>query len=217
MRTIKETKRLIAILLTYAFLMPTFYSCSRVSIDDGTSLNNSQYRKEAKKIIAGIDLVEQNLWSNSNSRLVKDFEITQELIDEQAVLLGYQEGEVSVEMINEIIEKYNISTSVGMDQFLADYNLTEFTKSSLKSISEGNWIENIENQIEYINLEIDEKEMLSLINAYGQELDYQGAGKYSFWGLFGAIAGMIVGGLLCSLCIIAGGILGGLLGSSGGK
>jgi len=59
--------------------------------------------------------------------------------------------------------------------------------------------------------------MLSFINSYGQELDYQGDGRYSFWGLFGAITGMLVGGLLCSLCIIAGGVLGGVLGSTGGK
>ncbi|QRM89581.1 hypothetical protein FG167_10175 [Lacinutrix sp. WUR7] len=217
MKTIKETKKLIAILLIYTFLMPTFYSCSKVNMDEGSSINNSLYRKEAKKIINEVDLVEKNLHSTINSRLTSDFEITQELIDEQLVLLGYQEGEISVEMVNEIITKYGVSTTDGIDQLLADYNLTEFTKSSLKSISEGNWIENIIDHVDYNNLEINEKEMLSFINSYGQELDYQGHGRYSFWGLFGAIAGMLVGGLLCSLCIIVGGVLGGVLGSTGGK
>ena len=208
MKTIKHTQKLVAIFLTFVLLMPTFVSCTKDN-EEKFEINNYEYREKAKDIINGIDLINNN---QNSFRTIGDIELTQEIVDEYALLLGYQEGEFTVEMIDTVIDKYNVAKVEGMEQFLDEYNFNEFTKITLKDISEGNWIQNLENQPNYANLNLNEKELLSLTNAYAQELNAQGR---PFWGLFGAVVGAIIGSLICGICALGGAIVGGLIG--GGK
>lgn len=213
MKELKKIKRGLAMLLTVIFLSPTVISCTT---DKEEVVSNDKYRQQALKVINAIDLVKSDLAAMQNAnRMISGVEITQEVIDDYAVNLGYDQGEITLERVESIMDEYEVINNIGVEAFLEDHNLTQFTKITLKDISEGNWIEDIENHPEYINLNFNEKELLSFINAYAQEWDEQGRanGSSNFWAGFGALAGAMAGGLLCGPCIFVGGLIGGLIGS----
>lgn len=192
-------------------------SCSETESDTVVSDNdyneNTMYRQQASHIFDSIEILNTKRSNDmAQNRMIGNQELTQELVDEYAVMLGYEIGEVGLSDVEEIIDKYNLASSVGIEEFLEEYNYTEFTKLTLKDISEGNWIEGLENQPNYNNLNLNEKELLSLTNAYVQEMEARGSSTANFWAGFGAVVGAIGGSLLCGVCTVVGAILGGWFG-----
>lgn len=143
-----------------------------------------------------------------------DFEITQELIDHYAVLIGQEEGIVSVEMVEQVILQYADVIDRGFEMVIGDYDLTEFSKTTLLSIYDGETIENLESMLNYESLSVEEKEILSTANEL-EKLSSTEFERHSFGTGVGAFIGLIVGGFICSfLCVIAGAIVGGIVGAS---
>ncbi|TXD81758.1 hypothetical protein ESY86_16230 [Subsaximicrobium wynnwilliamsii] len=208
MKTIKQTQKMVAIFLTFVFLIPTVVSCSGENVQSNKV--GDDYQKKAAKIFEAVDLVNQN-FENLQMSKGTDYEITQELVDQYAVMLGYEAGEFDMVLVEEVVDKYADVLDRGYEQVLDDYALTSFAKITLVQIAEGNWIEDLENNPNYGNLSLTEKEMLSVANAYSQQsMQRLDAGPG-----IGAFIGLIVGGFICNVwCVLGGAIIGGIIGSS---
>ncbi|MEZ4793803.1 MAG: hypothetical protein R2783_10160 [Gelidibacter sp.] len=203
MKTIKETKRTIAIFLTYVFFIPTIVSCS--SDKPSNDEVNSSYNEIAKKY-EGIAMKMANIQDNLNNyslnsfqnRSINGVELTQESIDEYAVLAGYEEGFVTLSLVEEIIDKNEDLIEFGYMQVLEDLNLGNFTKLKISEIIEGGWIEDLQESPEYENLNGGEKEVLALANTYAKEISMMPTSEQArFWdgftsGVVGAVVGLAV-------------------------
>ena len=206
----KKFKECIAWFLALVFMIPTAMSCSRAT-DISNIEDNLKYREMAKSISVSQKLFIEHYAIAPQSRTFDYGEISQEDIDYYASLLGFEEGDFQVELVDAVLEKYIDVIDRGYEQVLEDFELTEFTKLTMVDIAEGRWIEDIESHPNYENLNLTEKEMLSLANAYAQELEERdmvtGEG-------IGAFFGMIIGGFLCNVwCVLGGAIIGGIIGS----
>lgn len=212
MKTINEIRKLIAVFLTYSFLMPTFYSCASDANIYNSNLN-SDYKKEAQQIVNSVDIFIKKYKNinNTMSKSIGGVELTQELVDEYAVLLGYDVGDINIATVEDIVDKYGLATQNGVEQMLNQYNLSDYTKLSFKEMSEGEWFKDLINQLEFDVLPDDEKELLLLFDSVKNEaLARDRTPEEAFWQGFGAVAGAIVGGVICGICALVGGIIGGL-------
>ncbi|MCF6350254.1 MAG: hypothetical protein L3J23_04375 [Flavobacteriaceae bacterium] len=210
MKIIKKTQRLVAIFLTSVFMLPMIYSCTQEGLR--VNQNSLDYKKKAEYIFKSVKILETHLAKSYQNRTDSSYEITQELVDEYAVLLGHEEGSISLELVEEVIVKYADVIDRGYEQVLEDYDLTDFAKLSFKDIAEGNWIEDLESNPNYNNLSLNEKEMLSVANAYSYELISK---DFDPGSSVGAFIGLIVGGFICNFwCVIGGAIVGAIVGSS---
>ncbi|HNQ26381.1 MAG TPA: hypothetical protein PKL92_00485 [Aquaticitalea sp.] len=210
MKAIKKSKRIVAIVLVCIFFIPTILSCSNEKQFIDESVN--KYRESALKIINAVEIV-SNFEQNNFAQKDGDYEITQEMVDQYAVMLGYQAGDFDVYLVEQVIDKYADVLDKGYEQVIDEYDLSSFTKLSLKDIAEGNWIEDLESHPNYQNLSLTEKEMLSVANAYAQELQNNGKGITPAG--VGAFIGLIVGGWICNVwCVLGGAIIGAIIGES---
>ncbi|WP_299128873.1 hypothetical protein [uncultured Winogradskyella sp.] len=208
MKTIKETKRLVAIFLTVIFMMPTMYSCSK-----GNNLQDVNYssRIDGQKIIEGINLAKKSsasIVSKNNS----DITITQDIVDEYLIQLGFNEGDVSVETLNEVIAKHSENKSY--DELMEEYNISDISKIALQNIKEGNTYENLDDYEGYIDLEDNEKEIIAMSNSFMKSYnDSQKSSNHTKQEATGALVGLLIGGAICGvLCAIGGAILGAIIG-----
>lgn len=212
MKTIKETKRLIAIFLTVAFMMPTLYSCSKENKPN--VLDYSSFESEAQTIINGIDLV-TNAENNPISKNILEDGFTQEIVDEYAILLGYNPGDFSAESLENVLIKQ--AEGKTYTELMEEYNLSAFSKLALQNIKNGNVYENINDYQEFINLNENEKVIVSLSNTFIKSyLEINKSNRpHSIQEATGALVGLLIGGALCGLlCAIGGTILGAIIGGS---
>src|SRR5690606_31412851 len=174
---------------------------------------NSDYKKEAQQIVNSVDIFIKKYKNinNTMSKSIGGVELTQELVDEYAVLLGYDVGDINIATVEDIVDKYGLATQNGVEQMLNQYNLSDYTKLSFKEMSEGEWFKDLINQLELDVLPDDEKELLLLLESVKNEaLARDRTREEACWQGFGAVAGAIVGSVICGLCALVGGIIGGL-------
>jgi|GEM_PF-6863144 len=208
---------MVAIFLTYVFFIPIIVSCSNEQ--QSISEENSSYNKIAKKY-EGIAMKMANLQDKINNYAVSSFqnrsingiELTQESIDEYAVLAGYEEGFITLSMVEEIMDKNEDLIEFGYMYVLEDLNLENFTKLKISEIIEGGWIADLQESPEYENLNGIEKEVLVLANTYAKEISMMPTSEQGrFWdGFTSGIVGAIVGGFVFSnpLGMVAGFFIG---------
>lgn len=210
----KKYKKSIAYFLTLIFLTPMLWSCSRVN-ESRIKEDTNSYREMAKSIVETHKLFNEINTNSPDFRTFDYGEISQEDVDYYASILGYDDGEFDVELVNAILEKYIDVLDHGYEQVIEDYDLSEFTKLSMVDIAEGRWIDDLESHPNFQNLNLTEKELLSLANAFAQELEERGTvtGQAT-----GAFFGMIIGAWLCNVwCVLGGAIIGGIIGSFSDK
>lgn len=206
MKNIKKFKSIIAYTLIVVFLLPTMYSCTADKLTNEFQENASyeqiskKYEGAAKKMADALKSVDKEFQNNiSQQRSVNGIEITQSLVDQYAVAAGYQEGEISVALVEEVMDKNEDLIANGYMQVLDDYNLSGFTKLKIQEILNGeSWISDLQNSPNYANLATNEKEILTFINTVAKESsNFTPTEQARFWDGFTSFGvGAIAGGLL---------------------
>lgn len=206
----------IAYCQSFILLFPSLYSCTKEnnlpSIEKTAQLDIKYFTQETiKKTI----LFEEIL---NSSRNPLPLNLTQELVDDYLVALGYQAGEITVLQVQELIDKLGIATVEGIQNLLEQYNLDEFTVNSINAIANGNPITDLNSIPDYLLLNQNQRELIQLANSI-TIAEIQDGRSCAGWGGLGAVLGVLIGGVVCGPCIIVGGILGGSIGcqAGGGK
>ncbi|NRR93143.1 hypothetical protein HSX10_16320 [Winogradskyella undariae] len=218
MKIIKKFKSKIAYALTIVFLFPTMYSCTTDKLTNEFEENATydqiaqKYEGSAKQIADAIRLVNSELQNSFQEKQINGVEITQELVDQYAVAAGYDKGEFTVALVEEVMDKNEDLITYGYMQVLDDYNLTGFTKLKIQEILDGQaWISDLQNSPNYANLATNEKEMLTFINTVAKESSsFTPTEKARFWDGFTSFGvGAIAGGVLFGpLGMFFGGLIG---------
>ncbi|MBT0608857.1 hypothetical protein [Aequorivita echinoideorum] len=110
------------------------YSVEASHLDYNQESKNNDYTLLAEEYIASIDIL-QSHFNDPNNSLPEEFD--QAAVDYFTVLLGYGQGELSSEFVNNVIEKMGIVNEQGVRAVLDDYDLEEFTVTSIETIATG--------------------------------------------------------------------------------
>lgn len=174
MKTIKETKKFVAIFLTCALLMPTIISCAKDTNEVVLTSDNEQVFAEMSESINTINGVApdvQEIFKN-NQDLSKNnvYGITQELIDDFAVAYGFEEGAITLDFVNTIIEEKAKIDEVGFEDYTLNVSYNHYTKEKLVEMSAGEIIEDLENDLDFQNLPLEEKDILLMTKTFQEEI-----------------------------------------------
>lgn len=174
-------------------------------------VENIDYKLIANQYITNINIIENDFQTNRNP-IPTEFD--QATIDYYAGLLGYATGEITEEMVNEIIEKFDLAQTEGLETLLEQYGLEQFVKDMIVQISNGNTIDDLSLIPDYLLLNQNEKDLIALANSITQSEINSGRACE-----LGGGTGALIGGLLCGACIVVGAVLFGSLGCGldGGK
>ncbi|MBT8243721.1 MAG: hypothetical protein HKP48_01970 [Winogradskyella sp.] len=204
MKILKQTRKLIAIFLMVTFLMPSIYSCSDNNVN---YLETNQYEKESEGIINAI-----NNYNNSQNsqafRANSNSVITQQLVDEYLVLLGFSSGELLASDVDNIVTTQLQGRTY--NELMQDYNLSSFARLSLNEIKDGAFLDDLVNNPDFQNLSDNEKLIVSLSNSF---MDAHRGSGHTIEEATGALIGIIIGAACCGfLGAIGGAIIGALIG-----
>lgn len=178
MKTIKKIKKSISILLAVVVLTPTIISCSKQSDSlEIISKEELSYKEmfsrvnfpinELKKKSLELNKYSKN--SESSFKEISDIQITQELIDEYAEMMGFETGLVTLDFVESVIAEQGVITNITFDNYISNLNYDNFTKSKLIQISVGNTIQNLEEDINFQNLPLKERDLLLISNTFENE------------------------------------------------
>jgi hypothetical protein len=133
-------------------------------------------------------------------------EFTQEQLDYYLDLVGLEEGYMSLEFFNEVLEAISIAQQNGIEPLLDQYGFTGFKKESMMRLSTGEYIENLTEHPEFQNLPISDRETLELTNLLMDNLDSNTRSPECFIAITG---GTGVGCAICGPpCCVGGGVVG---------
>ncbi len=208
MKHLKLIKKQVAYFLTIVLIVPLFNSCSaEKSIENDSAL---RYQESAEKILEVVSNFRNNTSTTSVYRSTSEG-ITQEMVDEYAEMLGYNAGDFSLSSVENIINKQ--SEGKTYEELMEEYNLSSFARLTLQEIKDGDWKEDLENNQQYQSLNANEKEILSMSNAYMRAVFTQADDGHTIEEATGALVGLLIGGACCGVVgAIGGAIIGALIG-----
>jgi hypothetical protein len=164
----KKFKQSIACLLTIIFMSPLIVSCSNQE-SENQSVTYSQLAEKYKGIHSKIKVDVVKLNEIVSKRKSSTTNVTQEIVDSYAAELGYNNGEVSVHLVNNILNLNQEIQNTSIVEVINSKNISLFAKQSLISISQGNVLVDLDSEEDFINLSSPEKEMIVMDNIYLQE------------------------------------------------
>jgi hypothetical protein len=164
----KKFKQSIACLLTIIFMSPLIVSCSNQE-SEIQSVTYSQLAEKYKGIHSKIKVDVVKLNEIVSKRKSSTTNVTQEIVDSYAAELGYNNGEVSVDLVNNILNLNQEIQNTSIVEVINSKNISPFAKQSLISISQGNVLVDLDSEEDFINLSSPEKEMIVMDNIYLQE------------------------------------------------
>lgn len=170
MKNYKEKKiKLISYFFMIVFFIPTIISCSHVeSINDTSSYDelalkykgiNSKIKDDVNKLSIAVKDLKRKTGST----------ITQDLVDQYSRDFGYKSGEVSVEMVNNILNLHKELEENGIENVINSKDLSDFAKQNLIDISRGIVLTDLQNNPDFISLTDFEKEVIVADNVYLKE------------------------------------------------
>ncbi len=228
-------KAFLSYFFTFLTFFYTFTSCAPETENPGKKISefsiestdtnavgskDADYTLMADEYIAGVDILKSHFNDPNNSFPT---EIDQASVNYYTVLLGYGTGVLSAEFVNSVIEKMGIINEQGVRAVLEDYDLEEFTLTSLETIATGQPIIDLTSNPDYLLLDQDERELLNMANTITLaeiEPNNPDQGRNcNLGGGIGAVIGGIVGLALCGICALGGALIFGSIGCSldGGK
>lgn len=233
MKFLKKIKSTLASFLTIILLAPmVLSSCSgdaeNIANDDG---NTAEYKKIEVKYDYQIDEMKRDYKSLklkvekqmlSKNSLTDSIYITQQTLDDYARPLGFQNGDVTVDMFHTVLDDHSELINNGLNYVINNKPLDNFTKQkAIEMISSQAELNDSElYTVEFDNLPDIEKEQLIFINSLVE--DYNAATNSNsndgFWdgftsGSIGALAfagacAIATGGTGAPGCFIAGFFIG---------
>lgn len=157
----------------------------------------------------------QELFSRLNESKMKssqEFEITQGLVDQYAIELGYNAGDFTVENVNTVIQSHSELLNSNFQEIINNVDLSDYAKEKIIEISEGKILNNLDDVPEFVELSVKEKEIIVLGNEYLKDISANGNMARGTWGFFeSGLTGAVVGGIICGgpVGMIAGWFIGG--------
>lgn len=224
----KNHKRKIASTLLVVFILPFFIGCAQVVENELAKDDISTYKSIAEKYKGIRDKtlnVHRTLNEVAKSDNVTRYSgLTQDQIDTYLVAIGYQEGEITVELVEEVLAaNQQIAMGSTMEQALDDSGISESAKQQILQITAGDLLDVNDpvDMAEFSALVEHEQEAVVLANEYMIDyIDDVGFARLDpdDGAFVGGMVGLIVGTILCNaVCGIAGFFLGGWLGMGGQK
>jgi hypothetical protein len=209
----KNFSKYLSIPLAVFYLFISVVSCyTSEIINENTELRN-QAESRAQKTI--------NFYQNFKKTISKNTDyqrngLTQALLDSYLVDAGFNEGDVTVENVNEIISK--ISESKTFNQKIRETNFSAFAKNKLIEMKDMGVIENLHLMPEFQTLTLHEKEALlnsnELLRVYNVQEPTTNVPcpSEACTGTL-ILLGAGIGGAICGpICALAGGVVGLIIG-----
>jgi hypothetical protein len=209
----KNFSKYLSIPLAVFYLFISVVSCNTSEIiNENTELRN-QAESRAQKTI--------NFYQNFKKTISKNTDyqrngLTQALLDSYLVDAGFNEGDVTVENVNEIISK--ISESKTFNQKIRETNFSAFAKNKLIEMKDMGVIENLHLMPEFQTLTLHEKEALlnsnELLRVYNVQEPTTNVPcpSEACTGTL-ILLGAGIGGAICGpICALAGGVVGLIIG-----
>lgn len=209
----KNFSKYLSIPLALFYLFINVVSCNSSEIvNENVELKN-QAESSAQRTL--------NFYQNFKKTISKNASyqrngLTQELLDSYLVEAGFNEGDVTVETVNEIVSK--ISESKTFNQKINETNFTVFAKNKLIQMKETGVIENLHLLPEFQTLALHEKEallnsneLLRVYNVQEPSTNVPCPSEACTGTLI--LLGAGIGGAICGpICALAGGVVGLIIG-----
>lgn len=209
----KNFSKYLSIPLALFYLFISVVSCNSNDItNDNIELKNQAANNAQRSF---------NFYQNFKKSISKNASyqrngLTQELLDSYLVEAGFNEGDVTVENVNQIISK--ISETKTFNQKISETNFTNFAKNKLIQMKETGVIENLHLLPEFQTLTLHEKEALlnsnEMLRAYNVQEPTTNVPcpSEACTGTL-ILLGAGIGGAICGpICALAGGVVGLIIG-----
>jgi len=211
MKSIKKTQRMVAVFLTYVFMFPMIYSCTQEKeMNQGQKITyeelSKKYQGISDQLSSNLSILNKKFNQNVETLRSSGVEITQVMIDEYAVSIGYEPGFVSLSLVENVIEASGTILANGLENYVNDIQvageeviISDFTKQKLIQITEGVVLSDLDNNQDFLDLQLVEKEMITVLNVFAEETQAQQAqSRIIDWDdpWIGGTAGVIVGAAL---------------------
>lgn len=212
-KNMKNFSKYFSIPLAFLYLFISVVSCNSNEITNENVELKNQAESNAKRSLSFYQNFKKTISKNASYQRNG---LTQKLLDTYLVEAGFNEGDVTVENVNEIISK--ISESKTFNQKINETNFTDFTKNHLIEMKESGVIENLHLQPEFHTLDLHEKEALlnsnELLRAYSvQEPNTNVPCPSEACTGTLILLGAGIGGAICGpVCALAGGVIGLIVG-----
>ena len=178
-------------------------SCSNENETADIQELNLKVQNDVAYILRSAETIRENV---EGKRILLPNFSTQAELDTYLVLIGEQPGSVSLGFFNQVLQGIGIAESEGMEYLLNQQSYSEFAKTTLLTNSDGEVILDLAQQVDFLNLDISEKETILLSNILIENLppDIRASGCY-----VAVITGISLGTAICGPgCGAAGGIVG---------
>lgn len=189
-----------------------FFSCSNEKPIENQEANS--YELSAKKIFENYVIIENEVHQNGVRST-----LNQETVDYYASLAGYQAGEINLQFVIEVMDIVGSLEDNDFANILNQYEGDEFVKNIMITLSNGEWIENLDEDPQFLLLQNDKKELLLLSNAIAKEYSENGTNNQSLYigrthnGIGGFLIGTLIGcGIGGPAGCVTGAVIGGIVG-----
>lgn len=214
----KEKMKLLSLPLSIFYLFVSVVSCAPSDIDSENHQLQLQARKDAVKAVE----LYKNLNAITNKSSFSDKGLTQETVDEYLVSAGFQPGELTVQTVNQIVSELVKRQGGNFEDEVQSLSLSPYVKQKLIDIKENGFIEDLQNEDQFVSLPQEERKMLLTSNALVDEFSKaaQDGDITMPCPSEGCTFGMVllgagIGTAICGpLCGVFGGIIGLMLGTS---
>lgn len=170
MKTIKETKKLIAYFLICTLLMPSVTSCIKDTDEVDNRQDFSELTDGINRINSARPDIEEILRNNQVANRNNEYGITQELVDDFAVEYGFEGGAITMDFVEAVIEQQAIIELEGFEHYTFNLEYNPYTKEKLVRMSAGELIEDLENDLDFQDIPLDEKNILMITKQFQDEI-----------------------------------------------
>lgn len=209
----KNFSKYLSIPLALFYLFISVVSCNSSEITNENVELKKQAAANAKKAINFYQNFKKTISQNASYQRNG---LTQEILDNYLVEAGFNEGDVTVETVNEIVNK--ISENKTFNQKINETDFTDFTKNHLIEMKETGVIEDLHLEPEFQTLAYQEKEALLNSNELLRMYTIQEATtnvpcpSEACTGTL-LLLGAGIGGAICGpICAVVGGVVGLIIG-----
>jgi hypothetical protein len=154
--------------------MPTITSCVKDTNEVVPFSENEQAFAEMRDAITTINKATPNIQeifqNNQISNRNNEYGITQELIDDFALEYGFEEGAITLDFVESIIEQKAIIDETGFEGYTYNVSYNNYTKEKLVRMSTGEIIEDLENDLDFQNLPLEEKNILLITKTFQEDI-----------------------------------------------
>lgn len=174
----------------FTFISLLLISCSSenfIEVQDTKS-----YEFDARKFWEDVNTIENDFHINGVPST-----LDQAKVDYYAAMAGYGPEEITLQFVLDVIEVVGLLEENDFETILEQHEENEFVKSSLLTLSSGEWIENIEEDPSFLELQSEQKDFLLISNAIVKEYSENNSNFHNvIYRTHNTMGGILIGGLI---------------------